>query len=114
MKLFRLQKILFEDFLEIVQHFREICNEKFSLPEQVFIDSSLGKYDDENMDIRCFALCLAELGGIVKKSGDLNTDKMLKITESIDVTEEQSKNFAAGIHGCRNVCKFSIASGYTK
>lgn len=94
--------------MEIFQHFREICNEKFSLPEQVFIDSSLGKYDDENEDIKCFSLCLAEVGGIVKKSGDLDMDRMLKVIANIDITETQSQNFAAGVHACRNVCKISF------
>lgn len=95
-----------EDFKEIFNQFREICNKKISLPEQTFINSSLGIYHDENIDVRCFSFCLAELGGILKKSGDVNMDQMLKFTAKIDIPEKQRTELITGINACKDVCKF--------
>lgn len=95
-----------EDFIEIFNQFREICNKEYSLPEQVFTDASLGIYDDENIDVRCFSMCLAQLGGILKKSGDPNVDQMKKVTEKFDLSEKQLTEFMTGINACKNVCKF--------
>lgn len=95
-----------EDFIEIFNQFREICNKDYSLPEQVFTDASMGIYDDENMDVRCFSMCLAQLGGILKKSGDPNMDQMAKFTAKFDMSEKLRNEFLTGISECKNVCKF--------
>lgn len=97
--------MLMKDVIEIFYQFREMCNETIVLPQQIFNDANARIYHDELMDGRCFALCLAQLGGFVKKNGDVNMDKMLTVTDKIEITEAQRSDFITGINACRNVCK---------
>lgn len=100
--------MLMKDVKEIFYSFREMCNETVTLPQPIFNDANIGIYHDENIDSRCFALCLAELSGAVKKNGDLDMDQMITIIDKIEVTEKQRSDFITGTNACRNVCKFSF------
>lgn len=94
-----------EYFEQIKEEFREICKKNITLPPQTFTNANLGIYSDDNMDAKCFSLCLAKLAGIVKKNGDSDLNQIMKISRKVDLTEKQLNGFLAGIDACKTVCE---------
>lgn len=94
------------DIKEIFDSIREICNGKFDIPEQVFIDVAEGRPDDNNMDLKCFALCIAKTLGFIKRSGDFDVDKFHHLTVKLVLTDGNTEEFETAIGLCKDVRKY--------
>lgn len=90
--------------VEIFNSVREICISKIPLPEQVFIDVAEGKLDDDNMDLKCFAHCIAKTLSFIKKSGDFDVEKFRNLAMKFVVTEDKKEDFEQSIELCINIC----------
>lgn len=100
---------------EIFNSVRDICSSKISIPEQVFLDVAEGRPDDNNVDLKCFALCIAKTLGFIKRSGEFDVVKFRNLTVKLVLTDEDNKEeFENAIEQCKDIRKYFYCIPYTQ
>lgn len=96
------------DLKEIFDSIRDICTSKIPIPEQVLIDVAEGRPDDNNMDLKCFSLCIAKTLGFIKRNGDFDVDKFHHLTVKLVIGDDSTEEFDNAIGLCKDVRKYLL------
>lgn len=66
---------------------RSVCGPKHKLPDDLLDGFKKGQFPDNNKDLKCYTLCIAQMGGILTKRNELDYKKTMAQIDSMLPTE---------------------------
>nr|QGW50689.1 odorant-binding protein 25 [Propsilocerus akamusi] len=91
-----------------MQTMRSICGPKNKVSNELIDGLKRGEFLDDNKDLKCYTLCVAQMAGTLSKRNEISAQKMLSQIENlmpVEVKYHMQKAFEA--------CK-DVQNSYTK